>query len=598
MKQGLASFPDPSTLTTADELDAYATAMARIFRDSIQTAGKPPQDGLQATPWWTDECQEARARHLRARHRVYDGEISEETREFLAVVRKAKRNYWREIINGIDSDEKLYRVMGWHKMATNLKAPPLVVDGVVIEDTREKADALKAEVLGRFSAADDLEHDPLADWEGSGTLPWADSVSVEEVERYCIGVTSTSPGTDRVTVRLLKACWSEVRTAIHGLFNRCLALQHFPAPWKLAEVAMIVKTGKRDKSSPRAWRPIALLSCISKGLERIIASRIAWTALSTGLLSPQHGGALPKRSGMDLAASLTHDIETALAAKKQVTIVTLDVQGAFDAVLTRRLFKRMTEQGWPLPLLRLIKSFLTERRVQVRLEKETTDPSFVECGTPQGSPLSPILYTLYLADLLNQDRTLRFGYADDILIYRASHDLDDNVAQLANDVRAIFEWGDEHRIAFAPEKIEMIHITTKNGGYAPPIVVDDRITIPCIVTARDGEQPALRWLGVWFDRKLSFKRHVGERAGKARLVAQHIRNLGRVANGPPASALRKAVVTCVLPSALFGTEAWYAGRTKPCQKSVRPATVSTRLGGHIDLIHKTIPLAARGVLPV
>ena len=301
---------------------------------------------------------------------------------------------------------------------------------------------------------------------------------------------------------------------------------------------------------------------------------------------------------MDLAASLTHDIETALAAKKQVTIVTLDVQGAFDAVLTQRLLKRMTEQGWPLPLLRLIKSFLTERRVQVRLEKETTDPSFVECGTPQGSPLSPILYTLYLAELLNQDRTLRFGYADDILIYRASHDLDDNVAQLANDVRAIFEWGDEHKIAFAPGKIEMIHITTKNGGYAPPIVVDDRITIPCIVTARDGEQPALRWLGVWFDRKLSFKRHVGERAGKARLVAQHIRNLGRVANGPPASALRKAVVTCVLPSALFGTEAWYAGRTKPCQKSVRPATVSTRLGGHIDLIHKTIALAARGVLPV
>src|SRR6195952_3663236 len=318
-------------------------------------------------------------------------------RYMLSLGRKAKRNYWREIINGIDSDEKLYRVMGWHKMATNLKAPPLVVDGVVIEDTREKADALKAEVLGRFSAADDLEHDPLADWEGSGTLPWADSVSVEEVERYCIGVTSTSPGTDRVTVRLLKACWSEVRTAIHGLFNRCLALQHFPAPWKLAEVAMMVKTGKRDKSSPRSWRPIALLSCISKGLERIIARRIAWTALTSGLLSPQHGGALPKRSAMDLVAAFTHDVESAMAAGLQVTMITMDVQGAFDALLAKRLLARMTKQGWPLPLLKLVQSFLTDRKVRVRLEKSTTGYHNVECGTPQGSPLSPVLYMLYLA---------------------------------------------------------------------------------------------------------------------------------------------------------------------------------------------------------
>jgi hypothetical protein len=51
--------------------------------------------------------------------------------------------------------------------------------------------------------------------------------------------------------------------------------------------------------------------------------------------------------------------------------------------------------------------------------------------------LSPILYTLYLAELLNQDRALRFGYADDINIYRASKNLDENVQLLANDIQAI-----------------------------------------------------------------------------------------------------------------------------------------------------------------
>src|SRR6201996_2025153 len=397
----------------------------------------------------------------------------------------------------------------------------------------EKAEVLRTEILERFSAADDLDSDPLTNWNGTGHLRWGQTVSLEEVERNTIGVSSTSPGTDRVTVRLLKACWEHTKNVVHGLFSRCLALNHFPQSWKLAEVAMLPKVGKKDKTSVRSWRPIALLSCISKGLERIIARRIAWTALTNGILSPQHGGALPKRSVMDLVAAFTHDVEAAMAAGQEVTMVTMDVQGAFDALLKKRLLRRMTNQGWPLALLKLINAFLSGRKVRVRLEKETTCDYDVSCGTPQGSPLSPVLYMLYLAELLSQDPTLRFGYADDICLYRATHSLDQNVALLAKDVQSIIDWGNDNKIFFAPEKLEMIHLTKKSGDYAPDCTVNDDLTIHPITTApKEGDQPALRWLGVWFDRKLTFKRHVAERAGNARKVAHHIRGLARTIHGP------------------------------------------------------------------
>src|SRR5258708_31334033 len=116
---------------------------------------------------------------------------------------------------------------------------------------------------------------------------------------------------------------------------------------------MLPKIGKKDKTSVRSWRPIALLSCISKGLERIIARRIAWTALTSGLLSPQHSGALLKRSAMDLVAAFTHDVESAMAAGLQVTMITMDVQGAFDALLAKSLLAPMTTQAYPPPLLNL-----------------------------------------------------------------------------------------------------------------------------------------------------------------------------------------------------------------------------------------------------
>jgi hypothetical protein len=97
----------------------------------------------------------------------------------------------------------------------------------------------------------------------------------------------------------------------------------------------------------------------------------------------------------------TYDVKAALANGKEVTMFTLNVQGAFDAVLKRRLLRRITKQGWPLSLLQLINSFLLNRQLRVRLEKETTENYRAKCGTLQGSPLSLVLYMLYLAKLLN-----------------------------------------------------------------------------------------------------------------------------------------------------------------------------------------------------
>lgn len=104
---------------------------------------------------------------------------------------------------------------------------------------------------------------------------------------------------------------------------------------------------------------------------------------------------------MDLVAAFTHDVELALASHLQVTVCTMDVMGAFDALLKRRLLRRMTAQGWPISCLRFIDSFLTNRQVQVRLEGTTTSRYGVDCDTPQGSLLSPVLYMLYLAELLS-----------------------------------------------------------------------------------------------------------------------------------------------------------------------------------------------------
>jgi Mrp family chromosome partitioning ATPase len=75
---------------------------------------------------------------------------------------------------------------------------------MTISDPLEKAEALREEVLNQYTAEDDLRYYP--DQEATATLPWSTHISLEEAEQNTIGVSSTSPGTDRSTVRLLRAC--------------------------------------------------------------------------------------------------------------------------------------------------------------------------------------------------------------------------------------------------------------------------------------------------------------------------------------------------------------------------------------------------------
>ena len=95
---------------------------------------------------------------------------------------------------------------------------------------------------------------------------------------------------------------------------------------------------------------------------------------------------------------------------------------------------------------------------------------------------------LYLAELLLQDTTLRFGYADDICLYRAIKSLNINVALLAKDVRNIMAWGADNKIAFALEKLEMIHITIRRENYSLPYIINDELIIYPITTALKEEE--------------------------------------------------------------------------------------------------------------
>ncbi|OHW97429.1 reverse transcriptase RNaseH [Colletotrichum incanum] len=368
--------------------------------------------------------------------------------------------------------------------------------------------------------------------------------------------------------------------------SRLYEAGYFPQPFRKAEIVMIQKAGKTDFSKAGSWRPIALLSCLGKGLERLIARRMSHLTILEGVASPQQIGALLGRSAVDLTTCLAHDIEMALDKGLTATLVTMDVKGAFDFVLRNRLIVRLRQHGWPCTLIRLIFHFASDRTARVRLEDATTEDFLLACGLPQGSPLSPIIFLLYIADILADDPKLRFGYAN-------------NIGLLA-EITCILDWGAENKVAFDHNKSEAIHFTRKHKQARDLLGIKaGELEIKVSIVP-------IRWLGVWFDKRLSFQHHVETKLALAKKAAQHHGHLTNTKGGLPAAAMRKAVVSCVLPIALYGAETWYGGMTKPAlirgsstgsNVSLPTDEVSTGQKGLAIKLESVITTAARPILP-
>ena len=129
-----------------------------------------------------------------------------------------------------------------------------MIEDKTIEDTEEKAYALRKALLERFTDAEDLEDDPLEiPTVPRRTLPWSTYISRDELTAATIAVKNTSPGADGISVRLLKACWQAIQEPVRALFQACLRIGHHPRPFRTAEIVMLRKPNKKDLSNPRSW---------------------------------------------------------------------------------------------------------------------------------------------------------------------------------------------------------------------------------------------------------------------------------------------------------------------------------------------------------
>lgn len=322
-------------------------------------------------------------------------------------------------------------------------------------------------------------------------------VTTQEVKKEISNLKNKkAPGFDLITAEILKQLPKKAIVFITILYNACLRLQYFPAIWKVSIINMIKKPGK-PPHEVSSYRPISLLSILSKILEKIILKRISPILVEQNTIPNHQFGFRAQHSTIEQVHRIAQKIRQTLERKQYCSAVFLDIQQAFDRVWHDGLLYKL-KKALPNSAFMIIKSYLHERLFQVKCGESYSSFYEIRAGVPQGSVLAPVLYTIFTADLPQSENILTATYADDTAILASSDCPTTASRTLQTHLDKINHWLKTWKIRASAPKSNHITFTLRRED-CPPVIFDGAI-LP--------HQVSVKYLGMHLDRRLTWKDHI------------------------------------------------------------------------------------------
>ncbi|KAF5524844.1 RNA-directed DNA polymerase from mobile element jockey [Colletotrichum aenigma] len=391
-----------------------------------------------------------------------------------------------------------------------------------------------------------------------------------------------APGPDEIPNPALKIAVDVLLPYLLHLFNACIKFHYHPVCFKESITIVIPKEGKSDYTDPKNYRPIALLSCIGKVLERLVADYIKELAIKYDLIPfSQYGfaGKSAPKAVEHLVSGIVDGFCARTTKKKwRTSLLALDVSGAYDHVKHLELIDILIDVGVPKWLVHYIKSFVSDRSTSVVLPGFTSPKFWVRIGIPQGSPLSPILFVLFMAPMLRiLDNEAKLGrskyiftsasYVDDTCIMVTSTCSTFNCKKLAEVHNKLISWAQPRGLLFDPTKYKVMHFRPRKGGNGclplctelPEIEhLDERTAL-----VREAKEPAtnkdgnLRVLGVWLDHQLSWKYNVHQIKEKVNRKMDYMKRKISSVSGPSLLKMCQLYATSIRPIIAYACPVWF-----------------------------------------
>ena len=279
-------------------------------------------------------------------------------------------------------------------------------------------------------------------------------------------------GPNGLNNRVLKELSKELSSPLCSLFNQSLNCGVLPASHKIAHVSPIPKKG--DLSVTSNYRPISLLNAEGKVFERLVFKHLFNHLQNNNILSSLQSGFIPGDSTVNQLTYLYHTFCEALDAGKEVRAVFCDISKAFDRVWHAGLIHKLEAAGVAGEALVWFKDYLSDRRQRVVLPGASSDWAYIRAGVPQGSILGPLLFLVYINDIVEEIGSHIRLFADDTSLFIIVDDPATSAARLNTDLEKISRWAITWLVTFNPTKSESFLVSRKrNRPIHPPLYMQN-----------------------------------------------------------------------------------------------------------------------------
>jgi hypothetical protein len=201
---------------------------------------------------------------------------------------------------------------------------------------------------------------------------------------------------------LLKWAWKADPERMVNLITACLKAGHHPCLWKEAIVSMIPKPNRADYTLAKNFRPISLLECLGKLLEKVVAQLIYGEMANHDLVPTTQFGRRNTSSTLDMGLTLLHNIQAVHKTKLRAGLLLFNIQGYINNINHDRLTQAFANLGFTTELTKWCQSFLKDRMVKLKFNGQVLDPFDFMVGTPQRSSVSPVFSTIHMSSLLHK----------------------------------------------------------------------------------------------------------------------------------------------------------------------------------------------------
>lgn len=513
--------------------------------------------------WWNEKCSEARRNMRKAltRYKNHKGSIQlwvnyKQSRAiFRHTTLKAQKESWLTFLSNFKANTTSTQIWQHIRRLRSKRTTRQVIikdNDKLITDPAEVADCLAVHFSkmssGQYCDPIFNQHKAVEESEPISFPPdhspsYNSALTMEELALALSTSNSRTPGPDDIPYDFMQNFSpDQLKSLLH--FYNYIFDNGYPHQWREG-VTIAIPKANQNRCLKTSQRPITLLSCLSKLMEKIINRRLQEYLETINFYNPTQSGFRANHCTLDNLCRLEYHAQMAIFERKYCVAVFLDISKAFDRVWHHGLLSKLKQLGLCGKLANFIKGFLLSRRIKVRTSGATSPSYTLGSGVPQGSVLSPTLFTIFVNDIFDglPQGVESSLYADDGAIWTTSDSLIEAITTLQSAIIKIEEWTHTWGLTISPAKTTALIFTNRRINSPPPLLLENT-AVPYVSHHK--------FLGITYDTRLTWTTHIKSIKERCQKDLQLLKVISYNKWGADYPSLHKLYSALILPKLEYG----------------------------------------------